>query len=67
MTASYDVALPDGIRARFVDNANGLRMHVLEAGEPGRPVIVLLLGFPEFAWSWRAIAALSAGMPSTAV
>ena len=53
MTASYDVALPDGIRARFVDNANGLRMHVLEAGEPGRPVIVLLHGFPELAWSWR--------------
>jgi pimeloyl-ACP methyl ester carboxylesterase len=53
MTASYAVALPDGIRARFVDNANGLRMHLLEAGEAGRPVIVLLHGFPELAWSWR--------------
>ena len=31
--------LPPGIRSRFVDNVNGLRMHVLEAGyEPtGRP------------------------------
>ena len=31
--------LPPGIRSRFVDNVNGLRMHVLEAGfeTPGRP------------------------------
>jgi hypothetical protein len=24
--------LPSGLRARFLDNINGLRMHVLEAG-----------------------------------
>ncbi len=24
--------LPAGVRSRFVDNVNGLRMHVLEAG-----------------------------------
>ena len=24
--------LPEGVRARFVDDINGLRMHVLEAG-----------------------------------
>ena len=30
--------LPVGIRARFVDRVNGLRLHLLEAGEPGRPV-----------------------------
>src|SRR5215212_8177101 len=50
-------ALPCGIRARFVDSINGLRMHVLEAGfeAPGRPCIVLLHGFPELAWSWRKI------------
>lgn len=43
----------DGVRSRFVDTATGLRMHLLEAGTPGRPVVVLLHGFPELAYSWR--------------
>ena len=49
--------LPDGIRSRFVENINGLRVHLLEAGhESGdRPVLVLLHGFPELAFSWRKI------------
>ena len=34
---AYDVPLPPGIRSRFVDNANGLTMHVLEAGHEPRP------------------------------
>jgi pimeloyl-ACP methyl ester carboxylesterase len=53
---SADV-LPRGIRSRFVDNVNGLRMHVLEAGyEPkGRPGVLLLHGFPELAFSWRKV------------
>ena len=52
-----DSWLPDGIRSRFVENVNGLRIHLLEAGhEPGdRPVLVLLHGFPELAYSWRKI------------
>src|SRR6266540_376754 len=39
--------LPEGVRARFVDGVNGLRMHVLEAGfaTPGRPLLLLLHGF----------------------
>lgn len=47
--------LPAGVRARFVDGVNGLRMHVLEAGydRPGRPLVLLLHGFPELAYSWR--------------
>jgi hypothetical protein len=47
--------LPPGVRARFVENINGLRMHVLEAGfeTPGRPCLLLLHGFPELAYSWR--------------
>ena len=47
--------LPAGIRSRYVDNNNGLRMHILEAGfeEQGRPCVVLLHGFPELAYSWR--------------
>jgi len=50
-------ALPRGIRARFVDDINGLRMHVLEAGyeTPGRPCVLLLHGFPELAYSWRKV------------
>ncbi len=47
--------LAPGIRARVVDNHNGLRMHVLEAGEPGRPCLLLLHGFPELAYSWRKL------------
>jgi len=37
--------LPAGIRARFVSGINGLRMHILEAGSPGRPAILLLHGY----------------------
>ena len=29
--------LPACIRSRFIDRINGLRAHVLEPGEPGRP------------------------------
>lgn len=47
--------LPTGIRSRFIDGVNGLRMHVLEAGEPGQPVLLLLHGFPELAFSWRKV------------
>jgi pimeloyl-ACP methyl ester carboxylesterase len=50
-----DDVLPSGIRSRFVRDINGLRMHVLEAGfeTRGRPLVVLLHGFPELAYSWR--------------
>src|SRR5437868_4566235 len=49
--------LPPGIRSRFVENINGLRMHVLEAGfeAKDRPAIMLLHGFPELAYSWRKV------------
>ncbi len=49
--------LPPGVRSRFAAGVNGLRMHVLEAGhEPGgRPLVLLLHGFPELAWSWRKV------------
>ena len=30
-------------------------MHCLEAGERGRPVVLLLHGFPELAYSWRKV------------
>jgi pimeloyl-ACP methyl ester carboxylesterase len=49
--------LPAGIRSRFVENGNGITMHVLEAGfeESGRPCLLLLHGFPELAYSWRKV------------
>src|SRR5215469_5823306 len=52
-----DAVLPLGIRSRFVEDVNGLRMHVLEAGfDPrGRPLVLLLHGFPELAYSWRKV------------
>jgi pimeloyl-ACP methyl ester carboxylesterase len=49
--------LPAGIRSRFVDNGNGIRMHVLEAGferKDGRAVL-LVHGYPELAYSWRKV------------
>ena len=49
--------LPAGVRSRFVENVNGLRMHVLEAGFEKRSGRALLLvhGYPELAYSWRKV------------
>jgi pimeloyl-ACP methyl ester carboxylesterase len=56
-TALPGIPLPAGIRSRFVDGINGLRMHVLEAGfeTSARPCVLLLHGFPELAYSWRKV------------
>lgn len=57
MSALESVPLPAGIRSRFVNDINGLRIHLLEAGFEGRdrPCILLLHGFPELAYSWRKV------------
>jgi pimeloyl-ACP methyl ester carboxylesterase len=47
--------LPNGIRSRLVNNVNSIRMHVLEAGDAGRPLVLLVHGFPELAYSWRKV------------
>src|SRR5439155_24845661 len=49
--------LPPGIRSRFVRGVNGLDIHILEAGyaEAGRPLVLMLHGFPEIAYSWRKV------------
>jgi pimeloyl-ACP methyl ester carboxylesterase len=54
---SSTIALPVGVRSRVVKNVNGLAIHMLEAGfeTSGRPLILLLHGFPELAYSWRKI------------
>lgn len=33
---------------------NGIRLHYASSGQPGRPLIVLLHGFPEFWFAWQA-------------
>jgi pimeloyl-ACP methyl ester carboxylesterase len=54
--APLDAAhLPDGIRGRLIEGVNGLTMHVLEAGTPTSPLLLLLHGFPELAYSWRRV------------
>ncbi|MBT5773638.1 MAG: alpha/beta hydrolase [Dehalococcoidia bacterium] len=54
--------LPEGVRARFVEGVNGIRVHVLEAGfeEPGRPLVMLVHGFPDLAYGWRGVMPLLA-------
>ena len=49
--------LPAGIRSRLVNNINGLRMHVLEAGfeSANRPGVLFLHGYPELGYSWRKV------------
>lgn len=49
--------LPSSIRSRFLDNINGLKVHMLEAGfeTPNRPCVLFLHGFPELAYSWRKV------------
>ena len=57
MTPLNASTLPTGIRSRFVDDVNGIRFHILEAGyeTAGRPLLLLIHGFPELAYSWRKV------------
>ena len=55
-TSSYGGGtLPKGVRTRMIHGVNGLDVHVLEAGyeRPGRPLALLLHGFPDLAYGWR--------------
>lgn len=48
--------LPDAVSVRRIETAAGLSLRVLEAGAgAGRPLALLLHGFPELAFSWRRI------------
>lgn len=49
--------LPRGVRSRLIEGVNDLDIHILEAGfeTPNRPLLLLLHGFPELAFSWRKI------------
>ena len=50
MTSLPDLGVP--LRSRWVDGA-GARLHVVEAGPAGGPLVLLLHGFPEFWYGWR--------------
>ena len=53
--------LQTGLNQRLVvSSASDLSFHIIEAGSKGRPLILLVHGFPEIAYSWRKI------MPSLA-
>ncbi len=41
------------LSAERLVNTNGVQLRVIEAGDRGAPVVVLLHGFPELAYSWR--------------
>jgi len=38
---------------QFADLSNGTRLHYASAGEPGKPLILFLHGFPEFWYAWE--------------
>ncbi len=55
-TSTYgEGTLPTGVRSRMIHGVNGLDVHILEAGyeSPGRPLALLLHGFPDLAYGWR--------------
>ena len=48
--------LPAGLRERQItSSASDLSYHIIESGSKGNPLIILLHGFPELAYSWRKI------------
>ena len=55
MSAELTDLLPAGVASRQVETAQGLSMHYLEAGDANAPVVLLLHGFPELAFSWRKV------------
>ncbi|MET9260114.1 alpha/beta hydrolase [Amycolatopsis sp. NPDC004079] len=51
-----ELPLPDlpGFTHRWVD-AEGIRLHAAEGGQPTGPAVVLLAGFPQTWWAWRTV------------
>jgi len=57
------IALPDvpGVRHAHHDLPTGVRLHVAEAGDPGAPAALLVHGWPQHWWMWRAVIPALAG------
>jgi pimeloyl-ACP methyl ester carboxylesterase len=58
MNTLPQLPLPEGVQSRYLSLSTGLQMHLLEAGRPSaeappKPLVLLLHGFPELAFSWR--------------
>ena len=54
MTAESTAPLPDDSSAESTfREVNGIDLHVVTAGDPDDPLVVLLHGFPEFWYGWR--------------
>jgi len=49
-----EIPAVEGIEHRFVD-ANGIRVHVAEAGPPDAPAVLLLHGWPQHWFMWRQV------------
>jgi pimeloyl-ACP methyl ester carboxylesterase len=49
MSANHGVAGAESLRLQV----NGIELHVVAAGPPDGPLVILLHGFPEFWWGWR--------------
>src|SRR5215470_9176707 len=47
--------LPAGVKPRLMPNVNGLTVNMIEAGTQGRPLALLLHGFPNLGYSWRKV------------
>ncbi|RJF95826.1 alpha/beta fold hydrolase [Noviherbaspirillum saxi] len=39
---------------QYAELTNGMRLHYASAGEPGKPLILFVHGFPEFWYEWEA-------------
>jgi len=53
--------LDHGGRHRMVNDAEGQRWHIVEAGDPRNTTVVLVAGFPQSAYAWRRVIPLLAG------
>lgn len=59
MASLHPLPLPSDIRQRYIDLTTeptcGLNIFVLEAGDTTKPLILLVHGYPELAYTWRKI------------
>ena len=54
--ALQPLPLPAGLSERQItSSASDLSYHIIEGGSKGNPLVILLHGFPELAYSWRKI------------